>query len=73
MTKKHIDKIVKKGKDAEQDFLNWLDENKFSYLYINQDSESFPKLFTNQVKSAYIGVFGQQCRSSTGHFCNEIF
>ena len=22
---------------------------------------------------AYIGVFGQQCRSSTGHFCNEIF
>jgi hypothetical protein len=23
--------------------------------------------------SAYIGVFGQQCRSSTGHFCNEIF
>ena len=50
MTKKHIDKIVKKGKDAEQDFLNWLDENKFSYLYINQDTESFPKLFTNQVK-----------------------
>ena len=47
MTKKHIDKIVKKGKDAEQDFLNWLDENKFSYLYINQDTESFPKLFTN--------------------------
>jgi hypothetical protein len=28
----------------------WLDENKFSYLYINQDSESFPRLFTNQVK-----------------------
>ena len=28
MTKKHIDKIVKKGKDAEQDFLNRLDENK---------------------------------------------
>ena len=23
--------------------------------------------------AAYIGVFGQQCRSSTGHFCNEIF
>ena len=23
--------------------------------------------------NAYIGVFGQQCRSSTGHFCNEIF
>ena len=22
---------------------------------------------------AYIGVFGQECRSSTGHFCNEIF
>ncbi|WP_198306411.1 hypothetical protein [Arcobacter vandammei] len=22
---------------------------------------------------AYIGVFGQQCRSCTGHFCNEIF
>ncbi len=50
MIKKHIEKIVKKGKDAEQDFLNWLDENKFSYLYINQDTESFPKLFTNQVK-----------------------
>ena len=25
------------------------------------------------VVGAYIGVFGQQCRSSTGHFCNEIF
>ena len=23
--------------------------------------------------NAYIGVFGQQCRSCTGHFCNEIF
>ena len=23
--------------------------------------------------TAYIGVFGQQCRSCTGHFCNEIF
>lgn len=50
MTKKHINEIVQKGKDAEQDFLNWLDKNEFSYLYINQDSESFPKLFTNQVK-----------------------
>ena len=49
MTKKHINEIVQKGKDAEQDFLNWLDKNEFSYLYIYQDSESFPKLFTNQV------------------------
>ena len=44
-------KIVQICKNAEQDFLNWLDENKFSYLYINQDIESFSKLFTNQVKS----------------------
>ena len=27
----------------------------------------------SQGLGAYIGVFGQQCRSSTGHFCNEIF
>ena len=27
----------------------------------------------NLQDTAYIGVFGQQCRSSTGHFCNEIF
>ena len=27
----------------------------------------------SDIKSAYIGVFGQQCRSCTGHFCNEIF
>ena len=26
MTKKHINEIVQKGKDAEQDFLNWLDK-----------------------------------------------
>ncbi|KLD96503.1 IS3 family transposase [Aliarcobacter butzleri] len=26
-----------------------------------------------KVMTAYIGVFGQECRSSTGHFCNEIF
>ena len=26
-----------------------------------------------QERVAYIGVFGQECRSSTGHFCNEIF
>ena len=44
-------KIVQICKNAEQDFLNWLDENKFSYLYISQDIESFSKLFTNQVKS----------------------
>ena len=44
-------KIVQICKNAEQNFLNWLDENKFSYLYINQDIESFSKLFTNQVKS----------------------
>lgn len=44
-------KIVQICKNAEQDFLDWLDENKFSYLYINQDIESFSKLFTNQVKS----------------------
>ena len=28
-----------------------------------------PATLTN----AYIGVFGQECRSSAGHFCNEIF
>ena len=30
-------------------------------------------LFLVKNETAYIGVFGQQCRSSTGHFCNEIF
>lgn len=36
MTSKHSKKeIIQKGKEAEQDFLNWLDKNKFSYLYIN--------------------------------------
>ncbi|WP_260923425.1 hypothetical protein [Aliarcobacter cryaerophilus] len=43
--------IVNKVKDSEQDFINWLDENKFSYLYINQNIESFSKLFTNKVKN----------------------
>ena len=38
--------IVNNVKDSEQDLINWLDENKFSYLYINQDIESFSKLFT---------------------------
>ena len=33
--------------------------------------KKYPIVF--QSWSAYIGVFGQQCRSSTGHFCNEIF
>jgi uncharacterized protein YcfL len=28
---------------------------------------------TIYLQVAYIGVFGQECRSSTGHFCNEIF
>ena len=35
-------------------------------LYKKQKLQDYPKC-------AYIGVFGQQCRSSTGHFCNEIF
>lgn len=43
--------IVNKVKDSEQDLINWLDENKFSYLYINQDIKYFSKLFTNQVKN----------------------
>ena len=34
------------------------------------DSEDYQYL---KELNAYIGVFGQQCRSSTGHFCNEIF
>ena len=31
------------------------------------------KAYENISTYAYIGVFGQQCRSCTGHFCNEIF
>lgn len=50
MTKAQKNEINEQGKAAEIDFLNWLDENKFSYLYINQDIESFPKLFQDHVK-----------------------
>ncbi len=35
--------------------------------FTDENKKRFLKLI------AYIGVFGQQCRSSTGHFCNEIF
>ena len=40
-------------------------------LMINENAESLNKKLSEN--TAYIGVFGQQCRSSTGHFCNEIF
>ncbi|WP_323593224.1 hypothetical protein [Aliarcobacter butzleri] len=39
-------------------------------------NEEFRKFYPREFdswKHAYIGVFGQECRSSTGHFCNEIF
>lgn len=42
--------LNKKGDEAEKSFLKWLDENGFSFLYINQDTESFPTLFKNSVK-----------------------
>ncbi|ACZ11989.1 NERD domain-containing protein [Sulfurospirillum deleyianum] len=50
MKKEQLEKNIQKGKDGEQAFLEWLDQNGFSYLYINQDTDSFPQLFKNHVK-----------------------
>jgi hypothetical protein len=44
--------------------LNSYSVEKYDYKPIN---------LLNMFLIAYIGVFGQQCQSSTGHFCNEIF
>lgn len=50
MKKQQREENIQKGKDGEEAFLEWLDHNGFSYLYINQDSHSFPQLFKNHVK-----------------------
>ena len=57
-----------------RDGLNLNIPNKF----ISDNRDEAIQFFMNVIDAvmenvAYIGVFGQQCRSSTGHFCNEIF
>ena len=51
-------------------------KNNILILFVSKDIDylnKVRKILNNKYDIAYIGVFGQQCQSSTGHFCNEIF
>ena len=45
----------------------------YEFSGLHQYKSLHPTLIYILKQVAYIGVFGQQCRSSTGHFINEIF
>lgn len=66
-----------------RDFIN-LNNQEYKRYFINSNKlehrlsiiigpRGIGKTTTIAQYIAYIGVFGQQCRSSTGHFYNEIF
>ena len=38
---------IKKGKEVESKFKNWLDKHNIPYFYIKQDTESFSSAFKN--------------------------
>ncbi len=46
---------------------------KYTISKYKFDDNLYSSVIAHSSLAAYIGVFGQQCRSSTGHFCNEIF
>jgi len=41
---------VKRGKDTEGKFKEWLDNHNISYLYINQEPETFASVFKDNLK-----------------------
>ncbi len=47
---KLAENIIHKGKEGERDFNNWLNDNKLSYLYVDQSVETFSTLFKGNVK-----------------------
>lgn len=61
-----FDFFIYKGKNH---YINIKTLNGKNYKITNFDIQNLDI----SIFDAYIGVFGQECRSSTGHFCNEIF
>lgn len=43
-------KLIKTGKDGEQKFQKWLDDNNMAYIYVDQQQETFASLFKNNIK-----------------------
>lgn len=41
---------IKRGKEAEERFQEWLNQHNISYLYINQDQETFATVFKENLK-----------------------
>lgn len=41
---------MRKGKEAERNFQQWLDKNNIPYLYINQEPETFSSFFKSGFK-----------------------
>jgi len=41
---------LKRGKEAEEKFKEWLDKHNISYLYIQQDENTFASVFKNNLK-----------------------
>lgn len=41
---------IKRGREAEEKFQAWLDEHKLSYLYIQQDKNTFANAFKDNLK-----------------------
>ena len=42
--------IEEKGLLGEQTFCRWLDDNSLGYVHLNQDFETFAKLFQGSLK-----------------------
>ena len=62
------DALIKYGVDERNIFSDKTSGSKDKRVGLDKAIE-----FLKDGDTAYIGVFGQQCRSCTGHFCNEIF
>lgn len=49
-THNNLEDRIKKGKDGENAFQQWLKENEFPYLFVDQSKETFPPLFRQNLK-----------------------